>query len=140
MRTSRFFTPHSCASAPARPAATCAAKGVLLREPLKPLLPQVAHASVLPWRSVMVTMVLLNDAWMCAMPSATFFLTFLRARAEAVCCSSWRVGAFLLAIYATFPAGTLSLIAALRGPLRVRALVRVRCPRTGRPLRWRDPR
>src|SRR6476646_1766507 len=26
-------------------------------------------------------MVLLNDAWMCAMPSATFFLTFLRTRA-----------------------------------------------------------
>jgi hypothetical protein len=46
----------------------------------------------------MVTMVLLNDAWICAMPSATFFLTFFRARAEAVCCSSWRVGAFLLAM------------------------------------------
>src|SRR5205085_6675250 len=46
----------------------------------------------------MVTMVLLNEAWMCAMPSATFFLTFLRARAAAVCCSSWRVGAFLLAM------------------------------------------
>src|SRR4030095_11509983 len=85
-------------------------------------------------------MVLLKDAWMCAMPSDTFFLTFLRARAEAVCCSSWRVGAFRLAIYAAFPACTLSLIAALRGPLRVRALVRVRWPRTGRPLRWRIPR
>jgi len=29
---------------------------------------------------------------------------------------------------------------ALVGPLRVRALVRVRCPRTGRPRRWRRPR
>jgi hypothetical protein len=28
----------------------------------------------------MVMMVLLNEAWTCAMPSATFFLTFLRAR------------------------------------------------------------
>ena len=28
----------------------------------------------------------------------------------------------------------------LRGPFRVRALVRVRCPRTGSPLRWRKPR
>src|SRR6266852_2100053 len=28
----------------------------------------------------------------------------------------------------------------LRGPRRVRALVRVRCPRTGRPRRWRRPR
>jgi len=27
-----------------------------------------------------------------------------------------------------------------RGPLRVRALVRVLCPRTGSPLRWRNPR
>src|ERR1044071_1132296 len=45
-------------------------------------------------------MVLLNDACTWAMPSATFFLTFLRARACAVCCSSCRVGAFLLAIVA----------------------------------------
>lgn len=30
--------------------------------------------------------------------------------------------------------------AALRGPLRVRALVRVRCPRIGNPERWRLPR
>ena len=29
---------------------------------------------------------------------------------------------------------------ALRGPLRVRALVRVRCPRTGSPFLWRTPR
>src|SRR5687767_11238120 len=98
MRTSMFFTPHSCAARPARSAATCAANGVDLREPLKPAWPEVAQDSVLPWRSVMVTMVLLKDAWMCAMPSDTFFLTFLRARAEAVCWSSWRVGAFRLAI------------------------------------------
>jgi len=103
IRTSMFFTPHSCAARPARSAATCAANGVDLREPLKPALPEVAHDSVLPWRSVMVTMVLLNDACTCAMPSDTFFLTFLRARAEAVCCSSWRVGAFLLAMLCVGP-------------------------------------
>lgn len=28
----------------------------------------------------------------------------------------------------------------LRLPLRVRELVRVRCPRSGKPLRWRKPR
>src|ERR671928_475975 len=117
MRTSMFFTPHSCAARPQRSAATWAANGVDLREPLKPALPDVAQASVLPWRSVIVTIVLLNDAWIWAMPSATFFLTFLRARAAAVCCNSWRVGAFLLAMshfpyYAALPAGTLSLIAA----------------------------
>src|SRR5207237_7900574 len=98
MRTSMFFTPHSCAARPARSAATCAANGVDLREPLNPALPEVAHDSTLPWRSVIVTMVLLNEAWMCAMPSATFFLTFLRARADAVCCSSCLVGALLVAI------------------------------------------
>src|SRR5882762_3362871 len=101
MRTSMFFTPHSCAARPARSAATCAANGVDLREPLNPAFPEVAQESVFPWRSVMVTMVLLNDACTCAMPSATFFLTFLRARADAVCCSSCRVGAFLLAM--SFP-------------------------------------
>src|SRR5204863_147113 len=60
MRTSMFFTPHSCAARPQRSAATCAANGVDLREPLKPALPEVAQASVLPWRSVIVTMVLLH--------------------------------------------------------------------------------
>src|SRR5450759_5692887 len=84
MRTSRFFTPHSCACLPARSAAICAVNGVDLREPLKPAAPEVAHDSALPWRSVMVMMVLLNDAWMCAMASATFFFTFLRTRADAV--------------------------------------------------------
>src|SRR5512141_1764314 len=88
MRTSRFLTPHSTATRPARSAATCAANGVDLREPLKPAPPEVAHDSALPCRSVIVMIVLLNDAWMCAMPSATFFLTFLRTRAPAFgfCC------------------------------------------------------
>ena len=40
----------------------------------------------------------------------------------------------------TADAGRPDACRALRGPLRVRALVRVRCPRTGRPLRWRTPR
>src|SRR5258706_15269172 len=81
MRTSRFFTPHSCAARPACSAATCAAKGVDLREPLKPAAPDVAHASALPWRSVMVMIVLLNEACTCAMPSETTFFAFLRTRA-----------------------------------------------------------
>src|SRR5438552_7164733 len=85
MRTSMFFTPHSSAARPARSAATWAANGVDLRDPLNPALPEVAQERVLPCRPVMVMMVLLNDAGTCAMPSATFFLTFLRARADAVC-------------------------------------------------------
>src|SRR4029079_11308263 len=81
--TSRFFTPHSTATRPAFSAATCAANGVDLRDPLKPAPPEVAQESALPWRSVIVMIVLLNDAWMCAIPSATFFLTFLRTRVPA---------------------------------------------------------
>src|SRR5512137_2986447 len=84
--TSRFLIPHSCAARPAVSAATCAANGVDLREPLKPAPPDDAHDRALPWRSVIVMIVLLNDAWMCAMPSVTFFLTFLRARATVAFC------------------------------------------------------
>src|SRR5919107_5901652 len=83
MRTSRFFTPCSCAARPADSAATCAAKGVDLREPLNPAAPEVAHESALPWRSVIVMIVLLNDACTWAMPSETTFFAFLRARAAA---------------------------------------------------------
>src|SRR5580765_1178625 len=64
IRTSRFLTPYSAAARPARSAATCAANGVDLREPLKPAPPDVAHDSALPCRSVMVMIVLLKDAWM----------------------------------------------------------------------------
>src|SRR4029079_11821604 len=67
-------------------AATCAANGVDLREPLKPAPPDVAHDRALPRRAVLVMIVLLKDAWMCAIPSDTFFLTFLRVRAAAALC------------------------------------------------------
>src|SRR5438876_11529427 len=83
MRTSRFFTPCSCAARPAASAATCAAKGVDLREPLKPAAPEVAHESALPWRSVIVMIVLLKEACTCAIPSETTFFAFLRTRAAA---------------------------------------------------------
>src|SRR6476620_7816718 len=83
-RTATFFTPCSCAALPALSAATCAANGVDLREPRKPQPPEVAQESVFPWRSVIVMMVLLNDACTCAMPSATFLRTFLRTRWAAV--------------------------------------------------------
>src|SRR5678816_4920305 len=42
-RTSTDLTPYSWAAVPARSAATCAANGVLLREPRKPQPPDVAH-------------------------------------------------------------------------------------------------
>src|SRR5436853_6170366 len=93
-RTSRFFTPHSCAARPADSAATCAANGVDLRDPLKPAPPDVAHDSALPWRSVMVMIVLLKDAWMCAIPSDTFFFTLFGVLVASVfaegCCACRR--------------------------------------------------
>jgi len=74
---------------------------------------------------------------MCAMPSATLFLTFLRTRAPAFGCCVAICG--FLDRY--LPAGLAPVLARdFFGPLRVRALVRVRCPRTGRPRRCRTPR
>src|SRR5690606_31576138 len=80
IRTSSVLMPYSMAVRPADSAATWAANGVDLREPLKPAPPEVAHDKALPWRSVMVMIVLLKEAWTCAMPSDTLFLTFLRTR------------------------------------------------------------
>src|SRR5690606_28472905 len=80
MRTSSVLMPYSSATRPAASAATCAANGVDLREPLKPAPPEVAQDSALPWRSVIVMMVLLKEACTCAMPSDTLFLIFLRTR------------------------------------------------------------
>src|SRR5262252_4003005 len=137
-RTSTFFTPCSCAATPAFSAATWAANGVDLREPRKPQPPAVAHESVLPCRSVMVMIVLLKDAWTCAIASSTFlrvFLAFFGAAAAAA-----PVWGFCSAMHHAFPGGAFSFTACLRGPLRVRALVRVRWPRTGSPRRWRMPR
>src|SRR6201989_1695479 len=75
-RTSTFFTPCSCAATPAFSAATCAANGVLLREPRKPQPPDVAHDRAFPRRSVMVMIVLWKDACTCAMASSTFLRAF----------------------------------------------------------------
>src|ERR1022692_4410653 len=85
----------------------------------------------------MVTMVLLKGACMCTMPEWTtrfsfflklfFFVGFAGACAIRLYCVL-DVAFFLLA---TVPR---------RGPLRVRALVCVRWPRTGRPRRCRMPR
>src|SRR5690242_6721458 len=69
--------PCSIALCAASSAASCAANGVDLRDPLKPFTPADDQATTLPETSVIVTMVLLNDAVMCAMPLWMFFLTFL---------------------------------------------------------------
>src|SRR5688572_15135167 len=68
--------PLSAALRAASSAASCAANGVLLREPLKPRAPADDHAITFPARSVIVTIVLLNEDWMCAMPFATRVFAF----------------------------------------------------------------
>src|SRR5919199_6138353 len=70
-RTCTRRTPRPSASRAACSAATVAANGVDFLEPLKPALPEDPHATVLPRMSVIVIVVLLNVALMCATPSAS---------------------------------------------------------------------
>ncbi len=120
-KTSRFFIPNSSATVPQRSAATCAANGVLLRDPRNPDPPDVAQHKAFPCRSVIVIIVLLNDALICAIPSVTVRLIFFRVR-----------GALALAIVVdTF----IYFLIGRRWPFRVRALFLVRWPRKGKPRR-----
>src|ERR1700738_3299913 len=77
-RTSISLTPNFEAFSAQVSAALWAAKGVLLRLPLKPDVPDVAQHSTSPLVSVIVTVVLLNVALMCAMARVTFRRTFRR--------------------------------------------------------------
>src|SRR5262245_4396436 len=81
--TSSVRMPCSCAFFDTSSAATCAAYGVDLREPLKPNLPADDQAIVLPCASVMVMVVLLNDEFTCATPEAMFLRSRRRTRAAA---------------------------------------------------------
>ena len=79
--TATFRTPCSIAFSAASLPANWAAKGVLLRDPLKPATPALDQAMVVPLTSVIVTTVLLNVLLMWAIPSRMFFLTLLARRA-----------------------------------------------------------
>src|SRR3982751_1048658 len=122
--TSTLRMPCSMARRAAASAASCAANGVDLREPLKPTWPDEAQEMTAPVGSVIDTMVLLKVLLMCACPWATFlrslrrtFLTGAPARAFG--------GMSLLRSYYFRPGFFLP--ATVRfGPLRVRAFVRVR--------------
>src|SRR5689334_17864171 len=70
-RTCTRLTPRPSASRAHCSAATVAANGVLFFEPLNPALPDEPHATALPCMSVIVTVVLLKVAAMCAIPSAS---------------------------------------------------------------------
>jgi hypothetical protein len=86
---------------------------------------------------------------MCAMPWTTWRfsflaylpLDFLAAAGAAGGAAEAGVGSAILFLpYGLVGAAALGRISARRGPLRVRALVWVRWPRTGRLRRWRRPR
>src|SRR3954468_19645143 len=111
-------TPCSIAFFAASSAASCAANGVDLREPLKPHVPALDQATTLPETSVIETIVLLNVALMCATPVWMFFRTFFFCLAllGAV------VDMVVLAPY-FFVTAPSFFTAMRRGPLRVRALV-----------------
>src|SRR4051812_32418133 len=77
-KTSTLRMPCSIARRAAASAASCAANGVDLREPLKPTCPAEAQEITAPVGSVMDTMVLLKVLLMCACPWATFFRSLRR--------------------------------------------------------------
>ena len=83
-----------------------------MREPLKPTDPPEVHTMVLPPTSVMLMMVLLKLAVMCACP----WLMFLRSRRRTrFCCCSANFNPYFVTFF--LPA------IAIRRPLRVRAFV-----------------
>src|SRR6185503_7451799 len=140
-KTSTCLRPNSIALRAAISAAVWAAKGVLLREPLKPALPALDHETTLPVLSVRVTIVLLKDACTCATPVRTsrrsrrlppFFLGAGFGFSSAIDDVSY---AFFGAAGAGDAAavGFFLIITPRRGPLRVREFVWVRWPRTGSP-------
>src|SRR5205823_10843740 len=127
MNTVTLRRPCSIAFFTASSAASCAANGVDLREPLKPHVPDELHEITFPLTSVMDTIVLLKVAAMWAIPVWMFFLTFFFCLPF-----GWAVGFWLLVSVAMVPyffaatAAPCFLIAMRRGPFRVRALVCVR--------------
>src|SRR6056297_1061588 len=116
--------------------ACCAANGVPLSEPLKPFIPALDQETTLPLGSVIVMMVLLKVDWICTTPLSIFFLTFFFVRARLTFAM---ISPLLINDYFFF-APPFFFTAERFGPLRIRALVEVRWPRTGSDFRCRRPR
>ena len=125
--TSIVLNPNAMASSAAFFAHSVAAKGVLLRDPLKPSAPELHHEMAFPNLSVRVTIVLLNVALINPIPSGSTFVFFFFA---------------ILGLAKDYPpisaAFFLPATVFLR-PFRVRALFLVFCPRVGNPLRCLRP-
>ena len=112
-----------------------------MRLPLKPIMPAEDHEIALPWASVMVTMVLLKLALTCATPAEMFLRSRRLMRGVRVPFCSILLEILTKEVGRARPQGPPSgayfflPAIALALPLRVRALVCVRWPRTGSPLR-----
>ena len=101
-----------------------------LARALEPDQPGAAPAITPPVGSVMVTIVLLNVAWMWRVPDGTFFFSRFFERV-----AFFRSAMVLPVLYFLRRMPTVR-----REPRRWRAFVFVRWPRTGRLRRWRTPR
>src|SRR3712207_2791468 len=99
--------------------------------------PDDDQAIALPWTSVIVIMVLLNEAFTCATPEVMFLRSRRRTRVVSLAMAD-----LLSSLSRPCRSAPYFFLPAIgrAGPLRVRALVWVRWPRTGRPRRWRRPR
>src|SRR6185436_17460116 len=109
------------------------------------MVPADDQAIVLPCASVIVIMVLLNEAATCATPDAMFLRSGRRTRVACLpilnpFAPARRNRHEGLSCYQVGPAAFFLPAIVLAGPLRVRAFVCVRWPRTGKPLRCRRPR
>jgi len=105
----------------------------------KPAVPAEPQAIAFPCESVIVTMVLLKVAWTCACPMAETRLTFLVDERRAPLAAGGIFPRYFLYFFFA-PRRRPRPATVFLMPLRVRALVRDRCPRTGRLRRWRKPR
>src|SRR5579871_1092917 len=75
-RTSTVRKPDSFALLAAVSDACCAAKGVPLRDPRNPSEPELDQEITFPMGSVIVMIVLLNEAWTCTVPRGTDRFSF----------------------------------------------------------------
>src|SRR4029079_14964273 len=81
-RTSTERTPCSLACSAQFAAASWAANGVPLREPLNPIRPADGQPRTFPSASAIDTIVLLKDALTVAIPCGMFFFSFFAVRAR----------------------------------------------------------
>src|SRR5258708_14342264 len=144
-RMSSERRPESLATVAAAEEACWAAKGVPLRDPLNPSVPALDQVTTWPSMSVMVTCVLLKEAWMWATPWTTWRFSFLGFLELDFLVGTTGAAADTGSAIRFLPYGflgppALGRMSARPGPLRVAALWGVGWPPPGRFRRWAVPR